>query len=75
MFVITPETEPFCMRFDDGIQVMLFWNQTPLEDDDFIVRVLDIRTGEKFEVFPANGREAMHAFHHPNAARNHAYAA
>jgi hypothetical protein len=50
-------------RHNDGIDVLLLWNQT---DDRVTVAVSDAKTGEAFEI-AVDGRDALDAFHHPYA--------
>jgi hypothetical protein len=44
--------------------VDLFWDRRDLHDE-FRVEVKDRRDGTRFVLYPATGREAIQAFHHP----------
>jgi hypothetical protein len=44
--------------------VDLFWDHRDLHDE-FRVEVKDRRDGTRFVLYPATGREAIQAFHHP----------
>jgi hypothetical protein len=50
-------------REDDGLEVTLVWYPA---NDAIAVKVLDTRTGERFE-FPVDPASASDAFHHPFA--------
>ena len=50
-------------REDDGLEVTLVWYPA---NDAIAVKVLDTRTGERFE-FPVDPTSAGDAFHHPFA--------
>jgi hypothetical protein len=50
-------------REGDGLEVTLAWYP---EDDAIAVKVLDTRTGERFE-FTVDPESARDAFHHPFA--------
>jgi hypothetical protein len=50
-------------REGDGLEVTLVWYP---EDDGIAVKVLDTRTGERFE-FPVDPASARDAFQHPFA--------
>lgn len=50
-------------RHSDGIDVRLLWHSVA---DRLSVAVADAKTGDAFE-FEVEGREALHAFHHPYA--------
>ena len=53
-------------REGDGLEVALVWYP---EDDAIAVKVLDTRTGERFE-FPVDPASARDAFTHPFAYAN-----
>ena len=50
-------------RESDGLEVTLVWYPAR---DEIAVKVLDTRTGERFE-FPVDASEARDAFEHPFA--------
>ncbi|HKP17726.1 MAG TPA: hypothetical protein VJT84_04545 [Gaiellaceae bacterium] len=50
-------------RTVDGLEVSLLWPGTP---GDVVVRVLDRRAGDAFELL-VDGRDALDAFRHPYA--------
>jgi hypothetical protein len=50
-------------RESDGIAVTLLWHE---DSNRVVVRVVDSRTDEEFELVVAP-RDALDAFHHPNA--------
>jgi hypothetical protein len=57
----------FGRRESGGLVVDLFWKRGDLRDE-FRVEVEDRRRGDRLLLYPATGREAIHAFHHPFAA-------
>ena len=57
-------TDHFGHREAAGIAVDLFWDRRDLHDE-FRVEVKDRRDGTRFVLYPATGREAIQAFHHP----------
>jgi hypothetical protein len=57
-------TDRFGHREAAGIVVDLFWDRRDLHDE-FRVEVKDRRDGTRFVLYPATGREAIQAFHHP----------
>jgi hypothetical protein len=57
----------FGHRENNGLAVDLFWNRSDLEQE-FRVEVEDKLEGVRLFLYPATGKEAMHAFHHPFAA-------
>jgi hypothetical protein len=57
-------TDHFGHREAAGIVVDLFWDRRDLHDE-FRVEVKDRRDGTRFVLYPATGREAIQAFHHP----------
>jgi hypothetical protein len=57
----------FGHRENAGLVVDLFWKRDDLRDE-FRVEVEDRRRGDRLLLYPATGREAIHAFHHPFAA-------
>ena len=59
-------TNHFGHRETDGLVVDLFWTRGDL-DDDFRVDVEDRLEGTRFALYPATGRDAVQAFHHPFA--------
>jgi hypothetical protein len=68
-FRMTPTLTPTDMareldyRETDGLQVALVWYQA---EDAIAVKVLDTRTGERFEI-PVDADNARDAFNHPFA--------
>ena len=60
-------TDHFGHREAAGIVVDLFWDRRDLHDE-FRVEVKDRRDGTRFVLYPATGREAVQAFHHPFSA-------
>ena len=60
-------TDHFGHRETAGIVVDLFWYRRDLHDE-FRVEVKDRRDGTRFVLYPATGREAIQAFHHPFSA-------
>jgi hypothetical protein len=64
---MTRRTDHFGHREDAGIAVDLFWGRRDLHDE-FRVEVKDRRDGTRFVLYPATGREAIQAFHHPFSA-------
>ena len=51
-------------RAGDGIDVSLLWFEAR---DRLAVVVSDSRTGDRFSLAPASGREALDAYYHPFA--------
>ena len=60
-------TDHFGHREAAGIMVDLFWHRHDLRDE-FRVVVNDSRDRTRFVLYPATGREAIRAFHHPFSA-------
>jgi hypothetical protein len=57
----------FGHRESDGLAVDLFWSRDDVKHE-FRVEVEDKLVGVRLFLYPASGKEAMHAFHHPFAA-------
>ena len=57
----------FGHRESSGLSVDLFWNRGDLEHE-FRVEVEDKLGEARLLLYPASGKEAMHAFYHPFAA-------
>jgi hypothetical protein len=58
-----PAVRELDRRYSDGIDVRLMWHSVA---GRLSVSVADAKTGDAFE-FEVEGREALHAFHHPYA--------
>lgn len=57
----------FAHRESLGYVVDLYWD--PADDShEFRVEVIERRSGDGLVLYPTNGRDAMHAFHHPFVA-------
>jgi hypothetical protein len=57
-----PDARELDHRQSDGLTVRLLWYE---DSNRVVVRVVDSRTGEEFEVEVAP-RDALDAFHHPH---------
>jgi hypothetical protein len=51
-------------RYNDGIDVWLLWREA---DNQVLVKVIDAKAGEAFEIEVAAGESALDVFHHPFA--------
>jgi hypothetical protein len=51
-------------RYNDGIDVWLLWREA---DDQVLVKVIDSKAGDAFEIEVAEGERALDVFHHPFA--------
>jgi hypothetical protein len=60
-------TVHFAHRETDGLTVDLYWTHGDL-DDTFRIEVVDRVANTEFTLRPANGKEAVNAYHHPFVA-------